>query len=122
MGLPGESSAITQRAFLTGARLKLSRLKLDAGLPRLYEQLTSISAQALEVARVGVWFFDFDTQQVTCASLFAADGAVAPPPLPMDRLKNYVAPVRERRFRSNLGGGALPSTVTTAPARLRPPS
>lgn len=115
MGLPGESSAITQRAFLTGARLKLSRLRLNAGLPHLYEQLTSISAQALEVARVGVWFFDVKAQQVTCAALFAADGADAPPPLPMEQLKNYVAAVQEKRFVATADARVDPHTRELAP-------
>lgn len=108
MGIPGETSAITQRAFLTGARLKLSRLRLDAGLRQLYEQLTTISAQALEVARVGVWLFDFEKQQVTCAALFDSTGAEAPPPLPMQAIEKYVAAVRERRF------------IATADARVDP--
>lgn len=108
MALAGENSAITQRAFLTGARLQLSRLQLDAGLPRLYQQLTSISAQALEVARVGVWLFDFSAQQVKCEALFDETGADAPPPLPMAPIKNYIDAVRELRF------------VATSDARLDP--
>lgn len=98
MALAGETSAITQRAFLTGARLKLSRLQLDAGLARLYQQLTTISAQALEVSRVGVWFFDFEAQLVKCEALFDERGNDAPPPLPMMLLKHYVDAVRELRF------------------------
>jgi two-component system cell cycle sensor histidine kinase/response regulator CckA len=98
MGLVGDNSAVTQRGFLTGARLKISRLRLDAGLPKLYQQLTSISSHALDVARVGVWFFDSEKQQVRCEGLYARDGAAAPPPLAMERLKNYVDAVREKRF------------------------
>lgn len=98
MALAGENSAITQRAFLTGARLQLSRLQLDAGLPRLFQQLTTISAQALEVGRVGIWFFDYGAQVVKCEALFDERGNDAPPPLPMGPLKHYVDAVRELRF------------------------
>ncbi len=108
MALAGENSAITQQAFLTGARLKLSRLQLDSGLAHLYQQLTSISAQALEVARVGVWLFDSDAQQVRCESLFDARGNAAPAPLPMASLKHYVDAVCALRF------------VATADARIDP--
>lgn len=108
MALAREDSAVTQRAFLTGARLQLSRLQLDAGLPRLYQQLTAISAQALGVARVGVWLFDFSAQLVRCECLFDESGADAPPPLPMQPIKNYIDAVRELRF------------VATADARTDP--
>lgn len=108
MALAGEQSAITQRAFLTGARLQLNRLQLDAGLPRLFAQLTTISAQALEVGRVGIWFFDAEAQVVKCEALFDERGNDPPPPLPMAPLKHYVDAVRDLRF------------VATSDARVEP--
>lgn len=99
-------SAVTQRAFLTGARLKLSRLQLEGDLTKLHQQLAEISAQALDVARVGIWFFE--PPHLRCAALFDGTGAAPPPPLQMAKLPEYVAAVREQRF------------VATADARTEP--
>jgi len=103
-------SAVTQRAFLTGARLKLSRLQLDGDLARLYQQVTEISARALDVARVGVWFFDGASNQLQCRALFDVNGEGAPLPLPMDKLPEYVAAVKDRRFVATSDARTEPST------------
>jgi signal transduction histidine kinase len=102
--LPGEesgaseSSAVTQRAFLTSARLKLARLHLDGDLPRLYRQLCEISGQALEVDRVGVWVFDDKNQQLRCEAHWSKTNEPLPLPIEMSRVPNYVKAVREKRF------------------------
>lgn len=91
-------SAVTQRAFLTGARLKISRLSLDGDLDRLYRQVAEISAQALNVARVGVWFFDAHFQSLSCKMLFDPKGEGPPPPLLMSRYPEYLTAIRETRY------------------------
>lgn len=91
-------SAVTQRAFLTGARLKLSRLQLDGDLDRLYRQVAEISAQALNVARVGVWLFDGAGQGLHCKLLWDGKGDGPPPPLLMSKHPEYMAAIRERRY------------------------
>ena len=91
-------SQVTQRAFLTTARLKLARLHLDGDLPRLFGQLCEISGHALDVQRVGVWSFDDAKQQLKCEALWSAAGDTAPPPIPMAVVPRYLAAVREQRF------------------------
>lgn len=91
-------SAVTQRAFLTGARLKLSRLQLDGDLDRLYRQVAEISAQALNVERVGVWFFDGPGEALHCRMLYDTRGETPPPPLLMAKHPEYLAAIRERRY------------------------
>ena len=91
-------SEVTQRAFLTGARLKLSRLQLDGDLTRLYRQVAEISAQALNVERVGVWMFEGPGEALYCKMLFDARGDGPPPPMQMAKHPAYLAAIRERRF------------------------
>lgn len=91
-------SAVTQRAFLTRARLKISRLQLDGDLDRLYRQIAEISAQALNVERVGVWFFEDSGQSLACKMLFDAKGEQPPPPLLMSRHPTYFQAIREQRY------------------------
>ncbi|MFO0597799.1 MAG: GAF domain-containing sensor histidine kinase [Myxococcaceae bacterium] len=94
----GSDSQVTQRAFLTSARLKLSRLRLDGDLSRLFHQLCEISGHALDVARVGVWFFDDEKQALRCDALWSVKGEGVPLPVPMAQVPHYVSAVREQRF------------------------
>lgn len=93
-----ESSAVTQRAFLTTARLKLAQLHLDGNLPQLYQRLCEISGQALDVDRVGVWVFDWPHQQLRCESHWSKDGAPVPLPIDLTKIPRYVQAVHEKRF------------------------
>ena len=93
-----EDSAVTQRAFLTGARLKLSRLQLDGDIDRLYRQVAEISSQALNVERVGVWLFDGRGESLHCKLLFDSRGDGPPPPLLMAKHPEYLNAIRERRY------------------------
>lgn len=106
----GEDTAVTQRAFLTGARLKLSRLHLDGGLTRLYQQAAEISASALDVARVGVWFFEPAHGRLKCEALYDGLGTAPPPPLPLPRLAEYVAAIKTHRFLATTDARAAPET------------
>lgn len=101
-------SAVTQRAFLTGARLKLSRLQLDGDLKRLYLQAAEISAHALNVARVGLWLFE--GQLMKCEALFDGQGNQPPPPLQLAQLPEYVAAVKEQRFVATSDARQEPAT------------
>jgi signal transduction histidine kinase len=89
---------VTQKAFLTGARLQLSRLQLDGDLPRLYHQVAEISAHALDVQRVGLWFFDPVKDQLRCEALFGAGSDVQLPPLRLSACPVYVSALKEHRF------------------------
>ena len=91
-------SDVTQRAFLTGARLKLSRLQLDGDIDRLYRQVAEISAQALNVTRVGVWMFDGTGQTLHCKMLFDGKGAGPPPPLLLSRHPEYMGAIKQHRY------------------------
>lgn len=91
-------SAVTERAFLTGARLKISRLHLEGDLDRLFKQIAEISAQALSVGRVGVWMFDPTFQTLTCKLLHDARGEQPPPPLLMSKHPHYLTAIREKRY------------------------
>lgn len=94
----GSDSAVTQRAFLTGARLKISRLQLDGDLDKLYRQVAEISSQALGVERVGIWFFDPNFTSLSCKLLHDVKGDGVPPPLLMSKHPTYLTAIRERRF------------------------
>jgi signal transduction histidine kinase len=91
-------SAVTERAFLTGARLKLSRLHLDGDLNRLFKQIAEISSQALSVGRVGVWMFDATFQTLTCKMLHDTSGEQPPPPLLMSKHPHYLNAIRAQRY------------------------
>jgi signal transduction histidine kinase len=92
------NSEVTQRAFLTHARLKLTRLHLDGDLPRLYHQLCEISGHALDVARVGIWVMDEEKQELRCEALWSLAGDAVPLPIPMARVPVYVQAVKSKRF------------------------
>lgn len=91
-------SAVTERAFLTGARLKISRLQLEGDLDRLFKQIAEISSQALRVSRVGVWMFDASFQTLTCRLLHDTRGEQPPPPILMSKHPQYLTAIREKRF------------------------
>ena len=92
------NSAVTERAFLTGARLKISRLHLEGDLDRLFKQIAEISSQALSVGRVSVWMFDANFQTLSCKLLHDASGEQPPPPLLMSKHPHYLSAIRAQRF------------------------
>lgn len=95
-----QATGLTQRAFLTNARLKISRLKVEKELGAVLKQVTEISSQALDVARVGVWFFDPPRDQLRCEELYdgKAQAHLGASTLKMSQLPVYCAAVREKRF------------------------
>jgi len=93
---------------LTSARLKLSRLRLDDGLEGAFQRVVDISAQALEVSRVGIWLFDLPRRLLVCQALHDARPGLLRPSLAMESFPRYCDAVRGRRF------------VATADARVDP--
>lgn len=95
-----QASGVTQRAFLTSARLKINRLKLEQGLDAVLRQVAEISSHALEVARVGVWFFDPARDALDCDALFDGRARTWQPrvSLKMSALPTYCSAVKDRRF------------------------
>jgi signal transduction histidine kinase len=94
-----EHSAVTQRVGFTGARLRISQLKPEAGLQRTLERICEISAHALGVARVGVWLAEVDEDRLRCIAQYAQ--GVDSPPLPTLRITahpHYCAAVLNNRF------------------------
>jgi signal transduction histidine kinase len=83
------------------ARLQLARLHVDEGasLAEAVRDATEIAAGALEVDRVGVWFFADERRALRCAVLFERDtgqhssGAM----LRVADFPNYFRAVQERR-------------------------
>lgn len=94
----GEQSDITQRAFLTSARLRINRLSLAGGLEHVFQQVVDISAQALEVERVSVWLFNPASNQLDCKALHDGREGMHRVRLPMNDLPVYVSVLRSKRF------------------------
>jgi signal transduction histidine kinase len=94
-----EHSAVTQRVGFTGARLRISRLKPDAGLQRTLERICEISAHALGIARVGVWLAEVEEDRLRCIAQYA-EGVEAPPldTLRISAYPQYCAAVLNNRF------------------------
>jgi signal transduction histidine kinase len=106
-----ENSAITQRAFLTTARLKISRLRLDDGLESAFQRVVDISAQALEVSRVGIWLFDLPRRLLVCQALHDPRPGLTRPSLAMESFPLYCDAVRGRRFVATADVRSDPATA-----------
>src|SRR5262245_39306060 len=52
------------------ARLELARFAPDISLDRVFRRACELSAQALDIERVGVWLFIDDRSALRCANLF----------------------------------------------------
>lgn len=64
----------TKSSIFEATRLGLARLALDQAneLTRAIESATHATACALQVERVGVWFFNVDGSELHCASMYEA--------------------------------------------------
>jgi len=91
----------TSSSIFEATRLGLARLALDqaAELTRAFERATAASAHALHVERVGIWFFNPDGSELSCATMYEAtahrhvSGAV----LRTHDFPTYVAALESRR-------------------------
>ncbi len=63
-----DASGPPERPSLTEARFRLSRMKIGNDLKAVLQRAAEISSQALNVARVGVWFYQED--DFVCEALF----------------------------------------------------
>jgi signal transduction histidine kinase len=70
----------------------------EAELRRGLEQAATASRTALDVARVGVWFFSTDGEELLCACTAQRDGTVAAQdPLRLADLPRYASALQSRR-------------------------
>ena len=62
----------TSSSIFEATRLGLARLALDQAneLTRAFERATAASAHALNVERVGIWFFNQDGSELSCATMY----------------------------------------------------
>lgn len=109
----GEQSAVTQ-LNLTSARLQLSRLS-HGSLAKVLRHACKISAQALEVTRVGVWMFEPEHDLLRCIAHYTPEDAPLPAPFKMSAIPKYVAAVKELRFVSTANAQLDPHTQELAP-------
>lgn len=105
------------------ARLEIAREHLGPdALPRALARAVRISAQTLEVARVGVWFFSPDRATLRADPMHdrALDRCVSVAPLDMTRYPAYLEALGSRRMVR--AGDALtdPRTAELAADYLRP--
>ncbi len=88
-----------ERPSLTEARVRLSRIKIENDLKAALRQAAEISSKALNVARVGVWFYQDD--DFVCEALFDAAAPSSTDPLPVVKLASlpaYIAALNRERF------------------------
>lgn len=87
-----------KRAAFETARLQLAKLPAthaDAG----FSAALRITAQALDVERVGVWFFDQPNQRLVCRNMFqrSTNTVIGGDVLPQADAPNYFRALRETR-------------------------
>ncbi|MDX2011589.1 MAG: GAF domain-containing protein, partial [Myxococcaceae bacterium] len=112
---------MTQRVGFTGARLRISRLKPDAGLQRTLERICEISAHALGVARVGVWLAEVEEDRLRCVAQYA-EGVDGPPleTLRISAYPQYCDAVLNNRFVAAIDVGSDARTKELAASFLGP--
>jgi signal transduction histidine kinase len=85
--------------FLTDARFRLSRMKIENDLKSVLQRAAEISSQALNVARVGVWFYQ--EEDFVCEALFdvADPGRTESlPTVKISALPAYIHALNSERF------------------------
>jgi two-component system, cell cycle sensor histidine kinase and response regulator CckA len=88
-----------ERQSLTEARFRLSRMKIQNDLKAVLQRAVEISSQALNVARVGVWFYQ--EEDFVCEALFdcANPGTnEALPTVKIAALPAYIHALNSERF------------------------
>jgi signal transduction histidine kinase len=105
-----------ERSFLTDARLRISRIKLENDLKSVLRQAAEISSQALDVARVGVWLYHHDDDDFVCEALFDdADpsGTATLPVVKISALPVYCTALNNERFLALHDARTDPRTIET---------
>ncbi|HKO93409.1 MAG TPA: GAF domain-containing protein, partial [Polyangiaceae bacterium] len=118
-----EEPAIKRAAFET-ARLKLARVRMESGqtVASGLALVTQTVADALEVDRVGVWFFEDQERVLICKEQFIRSGRrhVAGTILRARDYPNYVRSLRERRAVVADDAMLHPATAELAASYLLP--
>lgn len=109
-----EQSAVTQRVGLTKARLAISRLRPLGDMKNVLVRACEISAHALGVDRVGIWFFDDARGCLRCDHWFPVVPE-GPEPLLVKESPSYFAAVRDRRFIATADAQVDPLTAELLP-------
>jgi signal transduction histidine kinase len=94
-----DASGPPERQSLTEARFRLSRLKIENDLKAVLQRAAEISSQALNVARVGVWFYQ--DEDFVCEALFDRDDPARTEALPTVKLADlpaYIHALNSERF------------------------
>lgn len=93
---------VSGRSSYLGTRLELARLDAsgDGRLERILERATRLSAEQLDVARVGIWFFDEARESLSQTLLYERESERHSKPgltLPAQASRAYLAAIEERR-------------------------
>jgi two-component system, cell cycle sensor histidine kinase and response regulator CckA len=96
-GIVMDMLSMKRTAFET-ARLALSRLQADR-TEGGWEQCMRVAARALDVERVGLWFFDYENRRIVCRAQYlrSTDELISGDVLPADEHRRYWQALQEHR-------------------------
>ena len=106
-------------SFLTHARFRLNKIKLENDLKSVLRQAAEISSTALRVARVGVWLYHHEDDDFVCEALYDAADPYGTEKLPVVKISSmpiYCTALDNERFlamydaRTTLGRSRRSST------------
>lgn len=108
-------ASIEPKRPLDVARLELARLNPgpDLSLDEIFRRICRTASEALDVARVGIWFFSGNRQALRCACLYEQDSSTfsAGVTLQVGDFPAYFAAMEQRR--------SIPAEVATDDPRTR---
>jgi signal transduction histidine kinase len=107
---------VVEEPFLTEARFRLSRLRVEKDLKSVLRQTAEISSRALNVARVGVWLYHHDDDDFVCEALFDtadSEGTEKLPVVKISSLPVYCRALDHERFLALYDARTDPRTIET---------
>ncbi len=110
------ASAVTERSSITDARLRISKIKLQDDLKSVLRQAAEISAQALNVARVGVWLYHHEDDDFVCEAMFDERDPNGTEKLPVVKISGmpvYCTALNNERFLALYDARTDPRTIET---------
>lgn len=111
-------------APFASVRLELAKLRIsdELSLREACAKAARLSAEALGIARVGIWVFEDDHTRLRCIALHAERQATAQPVLELraDEFPTYVEALRERRWIAAPDARKSPLTRELTEAYLEP--
>jgi two-component system, cell cycle sensor histidine kinase and response regulator CckA len=114
----------TLRPAYETARLKLARIQVDGQQARALaaQRAAQISADALEVERVGIWFLRSGARKLVCDHLFSRSKleSTAARELATSAIPTFMTALRERRVVASSDARNHPQTRELAPSYLEP--